>query len=42
MIGIAVRLSRVWGCSPVALRDLTLAELAEMGAVLADERARAR
>jgi hypothetical protein len=32
-----VRLSRAWGCSPVALRALTLGELWEMGAVLADE-----
>lgn len=37
MTGIIVRLSRHWGCSPVALRDLTIAELAEMAAVLKDE-----
>lgn len=37
-----VRLSRVWGCSPVALRDLTLGELVEMGKVLAAERRAAR
>jgi hypothetical protein len=38
VIGLQVRLSRVWGCSPAALRDTTLAELAEMGAVLEAER----
>ena len=37
MTGLVVRLARVWGCSPVDLRDLTLDELAEMGAVLTDE-----
>ena len=37
-----VRLSRVWGCSPVALRDLTLEELGAMGEVLPDEARRAR
>jgi hypothetical protein len=38
---LRVRLSRGWGCSPVALRGLTLGELAEMGAVLeAEERER--
>lgn len=37
MTGLAVRLSRAWGCSPAELRDITLAELVEMGTVLADE-----
>ena len=37
VVGITVRLARVWGCSPVALRELTLDELAAMGDVLADE-----
>lgn len=36
-----VRLSRAWGCSPVALRELTVGELVEMAGVLRDE-ARAR
>ena len=35
--GLLVRLSRAWGCSPGALRDLTLAELAEMATVLGEE-----
>jgi hypothetical protein len=35
--GLVVRLSRVWGCSPAALADVTLDELAEMGAVLREE-----
>ena len=36
-----VALSRAWGCSPVALRGLTLPELAAMGEILqAEERAR--
>jgi hypothetical protein len=34
---VAVRLARAWGISPAAVRDLDLAELAEMGAVLAEE-----
>ena len=39
--GLVVRLSRVWGCSPVALRDLNLAEMTAMGEVLrAESRAR--
>jgi hypothetical protein len=33
-----VRLARVWGCSPVALRELTLGELVAMGEVLDAER----
>ena len=37
MTGVQVRLSRAWGCSPAALRDVTLAELAEMGDVLRAE-----
>jgi hypothetical protein len=40
MIGVRVRLARAWGCSPVALRELTLGELVEMGRVLDDERRR--
>ena len=35
--GLRVRLARAWGCSPVALRDLDLGELAAMGDVLAEE-----
>ena len=35
-----VGMARAWGCSPVALRELTLGELVEMGAVL-DAEARA-
>jgi hypothetical protein len=43
VIGITVRLARVWGVSPTHLRDLSLDELAEMGAVLVEEdRARRR
>jgi hypothetical protein len=38
VIEIRVRLARVWGCSPVALRGLTLGELVAMGAVLDAER----
>ena len=37
MIETRVRLARVWGCSPVELRALTLGELAEMGRVLEEE-----
>lgn len=33
-----VGMARAWGCSPVALRALTLGELVEMGAVLDAER----
>lgn len=33
-----VRLSRAWGVSPAALRGVTLGELVQMGAVLAEER----
>jgi hypothetical protein len=40
--GLRVRLARVWGCSPVALRSLTLGELVAMGEVLDDERKAAR
>jgi hypothetical protein len=35
---IRVRLARVWGCSPVALRELNLGELVAMGEVLDAER----
>jgi hypothetical protein len=37
MIETRVRLARAWGCSPVALRTLTLGELVTMAKVLADE-----
>jgi hypothetical protein len=41
MIAVRVGLARAWGCSPVALRELTLGELVEMGLVLdAEERRR--
>lgn len=36
-MSMRVRLSRAWGCSPTALRDLTLGELVEMNATLRDE-----
>jgi hypothetical protein len=36
-VGIYVRLARVWGCSPVELRGVTLDELVAMGEVLAEE-----
>jgi hypothetical protein len=39
---IRVRLSRAWGCSPVALRGLTIGELVAMGEVLDDERRAAK
>lgn len=42
MTAIRVRLSRSWGCSPVALRELTLGELVEMGRVLDAERRAAK
>jgi hypothetical protein len=37
MIETRVRLARAWGCSPVALRTLTLGELSAMAAQLVDE-----
>jgi hypothetical protein len=40
--GLRVRLARVWGCSPVALRGLTLGELVAMGDVLDAEKRAAR
>jgi hypothetical protein len=40
MTGLVVRLSRAWGVSPVALRDVTMGEMDEMAAVLEEERRR--
>ena len=42
MTGLVVRLSRHWGCSPAALRNVTLAELVEMADVLRAEQKAAR